>query len=112
MTRFTLKGCWFVEKDPLALHNFEKAMALVTSDSLVATFQRKLRFAVVEGRRLPALGIVAVGAFRLLGFGELFRMNVRVARLTGHGSPFKLDLLFPGKGFVTCVASYGAMDAN
>src|SRR5207302_1638624 len=37
-------------------------MALVTCDSLVAAFQGKLRFAVIEGGGLPTLGIVARSA--------------------------------------------------
>lgn len=87
-------------------------MALVTRDSLVAAFQGKLRFAVIEGGGLPTLGIVAGGALRLLGFGELLPMNIHVAGLASHGSPFELDLLLPGKGFVAGVASDGAMDAQ
>lgn len=87
-------------------------MAFVTRNSVVAAIQGELRFAVIEGGGLPTLGIVAGGAFRLLRFGELLRMNIRVAGLAGHGSPFEQDLLLPGKGFVACVASDGSMGAK
>lgn len=87
-------------------------MAFVTRNSLVAAIQGKLRFAVIEGGGLPTLGIVAGGAFRLLGFGELLRMNICVAGLAGHWSAFELDFLFPWKGFVTSVASDSSMGAK
>ena len=87
-------------------------MTLVARHSLVAAFERKLRFAVIEGRGLPALGIMAARALCLLRFGELLPMNIRVTGLAGGGSPFELDLLLPGKGFVAFVASDGAMDAK
>ena len=112
MTSFALQRSGLVEENRLAVHYFGEAMALVAGDPLVAPFQGKLRFAVIEGGGLPTLGVVAGGAFCLLCFGELLPMNIHVAGLASHGSSFELDLLLPGKGFVACVASDRAMDAK
>lgn len=112
MTSFALQRSGLVEQNRLAVHYFGEAMALVARDSLVAAFERKLRFAVIEAGGLPTLGIVAARAFCLLRFGELLAMNIHVAGLASDGSPFKLNLLLPGKGFVAIVTRDGAMDAK
>ena len=86
-------------------------MAFVTGDSLVAAVQRKLCFAVVKRRRLPALGIVAARAVGLpLLARELFCMDIRMACFADHRSALEQDFLLPRRSFVACIASDGSMD--
>lgn len=86
-------------------------MAFVTRDSLVAAVQRELCFAVVERRRLPALGGVAGCAVGLpLLAGELFCVDIRMACFTDLRSALEHDLLLARKRFVTRIASDGSMD--
>ena len=113
MTRFARQRRRLVEKDRLRIHNSDKAVAFVARDSLVAAVQRKLCFAVVERRRLPALGIVAGGAVGLpFMAGELFCMDIRMACFADQWGALEHYLLLPGKRFVTRIASDGSMDSQ
>lgn len=112
MTRLALYWSILIEFDGLALHDFDHVMAFVASDSLVTAFQRKLGFAVIKSRGLPALGIVAVGAPGLSGSYKLACVDILVTIFTNLGRTFKLYLFGSRRNLVAVTALYRAMRAQ
>src|SRR6266576_1530498 len=96
----------FVEKDRLAIHYLDEAMAFVTGHALVAAVQRKLGLAVVEVRGLPALGSVAARTIGIhLLASEFLAMDIRMPCFANHRRTFEHDFLLAHRMFMTITAS-------
>ena len=87
-------------------------MAFVASNPLVTAFQRKLGFAVIKSRGLPALGIVAICAPSLSGFCKLACVDILVTIFTNLGRTFKLYLFGSQRNLVAVTALYRTMRAQ
>lgn len=112
MTRLALYWSILIEFDGFTVHDFDHVMAFVASDSLVTAFQRKLGFAVIKSRGLPALGIVAVGAPGLSGSYKLACVDILVTIFTNLGRTFELYLFGSRRNLVAVTALYRAMRAQ
>lgn len=112
MTRLALYWSRLIEFDGFAVHDFNHVMAFVASDSLVTAFQRKLGFAVIKSRGLPALGVVAVCAPGLSGSYKLACVDILVTIFTNLGRTFKLHLFGSHRNLVAVTALYRSMRAQ
>ena len=93
MTGLTLFRCGFVEQNGLASYNSCQFVATSAAHVLVHAAQRELGTGlVIELRRPPLVGIVAINASGDIALGKLFAVSVLMAVFALLGSRFEIHV--------------------